>query len=169
MTKPHQQKKLTSWLLKVNKPTIFSLCTCLALLAPHYAEAGSLIQDLNCELNSLLGGNCSEIDQVNQYQDEQQAEWLAGKITAVEMIRNIVTYHRKLTPIDNYNKELYLYNFQVAQACDASKISKEQGLYFMTKKENDIQGLRNTRQPPQNRPFTCVTETFGGTTTTKCQ
>ena len=173
MTKTLLEKRLTSWLFSAKKSAAltftFFLCTCLSLFTARHAHAGGLTQDLNCELNSILGGNCSEIERINQYQEKKQAEWLAGSTTAVDMIRSIVAYHQKLTPIDSYNKELYLYNLQVAQACDSGKISKEQGLYFMTKKENEIQYLQSSKQPPLNRPFTCVTETFGGTTTTKCQ
>ena len=133
------------------------------------AKAGSLLGDINCGLNSLLGGNCSEIERINEYQEKKQAEWLAGSITGVQMVKSIVEFHKSLTPIDRYNKELYLYYFQVAQACDAGKISKKQGLYLMAKKDNEVQERINAGQPPPSHSFTCASETFAGTTTTKCQ
>jgi hypothetical protein len=125
--------------------------------------------DLNCSINSLLGSNCLEIEKINQFQEKQQQAWLNGEMNATEMVNSIVNYHRSLTEISIYDKELYLYDRQVARVCDAGKISKEEGLYLMTMKENELGERMQSRQPPQNRPLTCRSETFGGTTTTKCQ
>ena len=140
-----------------------------ALILALPARAGSLLGDINCGLDSLLGGNCSEIERINDYQEKKQSEWLAGAITGIEMVKSIVEFHKKLTPIDRYNKELYLYYFQVAQACDARKITKEQGLYLMARKDNEVQERINAGQPPPSHSFTCTSETIAGTTTTKCQ
>lgn len=130
--------------------------------------AGGL-EDLNCTIDSLFGGNCSEIQRVNQFQDQQQQVWMSGSLTATDMMKSIMNFHRSLMPINRYDKELYMYNLQVAQVCDAGKISKEQGLYLMTKKENELSDRALANQPPPNRQLTCVSESFGGQVTTKCK
>lgn len=125
--------------------------------------------DLNCSLDSLMGGNCSEIARINKFQEQQQQIWLNGKITGTEMVKSVIDYHRRLTTINNYDKELYLYNLQVAQVCDAGKISKEEGLYLMTKKENELNDRIQANLPPPNRRLNCVSQAFGSQITTQCQ
>ncbi len=132
------------------------------------ATSGTL-EDLDCTLNSLLGGDCSEIARINKFQDQQQQIWLSGGLSATDMVKSVINYHRSLTSINNYDKELYMYNLQVAQVCDAGKISKEEGLYLMTKKENELSERVQANQPPPNRRLTCVSQSFGGQITTKCQ
>lgn len=90
-------------------------------------------------------------------------------MTATEMVKSVMNYHRSLTQINNYDKELYMYNLQVAQVCDAEKISKEEGLYLMTKKENELSERARANQPSPNRRLTCVSNSFGGQITTKCE
>ncbi len=94
---------------------------------------------------------------------------MTGSITATQMVNSVINFHKRLTQIDGYNKELYLYNLQVAQVCDAGKITKEAGLYLMTKKENELGERIQASQPPLNRPLNCVSQSFGGQTTTTCQ
>jgi hypothetical protein len=124
---------------------------------------------MNCGLNSLLGGNACEIEKINEFQREKQGEWMRGSITAMQAVRELVRFHQSLTPIDNYNKELYLYYVQVAQVCDAGKITKQQGLYLMTKKDIEISERIQARQPPIHRPLTCTSERSGATITTRCE
>ena len=140
-----------------------------ALLGFSLPSTAGGIEDLNCSLNSLLGGDCSEIARINKFQDQQQQTWLNGRLSATDMVKSVINYHRSLTSINNYDKELYMYNLQVAQVCDAGKISKEEGLYLMTKKENELSERAQANQPPPNRRLTCVSESFGGQITTKCQ
>ena len=146
----------------------------LWVLNPSLSTAG-LLDDLSCELTSLLGSNCAEIAKMNEtiakinaFQDEQQGQWIKGAMTATQMVRSVVDFHRGLMPINSYDKELYAYNLQVAQVCDANKISKEQGLYLMTKKENELNERIQARMPPPNRSLTCTSRSYGGTTTTSC-
>jgi hypothetical protein len=140
-----------------------------ALLGFSLPTTAGGIEDLNCSLNSLLGGDCSEIARINKFQDQQQQTWLNGGLSATDMVKSVINHHRSLTAINNYDKELYMYNLQVAQVCDAGKISKEEGLYLMTKKENELSERAQANQPPPNRRLTCVSESFGGQITTKCQ
>jgi len=140
-----------------------------ALLGFSLPTTAGGIEDLNCSLNSLLGGDCSEIARINKFQDQQQQTWLNGGLSATDMVKSVINYHQSLTAINNYDKELYMYNLQVAQVCDAGKISKEEGLYLMTKKENELSERAQANQPPPNRRLTCVSESFGGQITTKCQ
>lgn len=144
----------------------FVLTATLGFSPPSIAGA---FEDLDCTLNSMLGGDCSEIARINKYQDQQQQSWLNGGMSATDMVKSVINFHRRLTSIDNYDKELYMYNLQVAQVCDAGKISKEEGLYLMTKKENELTERARANQPPPNRRLTCVSESFGGQVTTKCQ
>ncbi|MDP2442491.1 hypothetical protein [Rhodoferax sp.] len=139
-----------------------------AILGFSLPSTAGGIEDLNCSLNSLLGGDCTEIARINKFQDQQQQSWINGGMTATEMVKSVMNYHRSLTPINNYDKELYMYNLQVAQVCDAGKISKEEGLYLMTKKENELSERAQANQPPPNRRLTCVSQSFGGQITTKC-
>ena len=127
------------------------------------------IEDLNCSLNSLLGGNCTEISRINKFQDQQQQIWISGRMSATAMVKSVINFHRSLTSINSYDKELYMYTLQVAQVCDDGRISKEEGLYLMTKKENELSERIQSNQLPPNRRLTCTSESFGGQVTTKCQ
>lgn len=138
------------------------------LLLASCASLDDLLGDLNCGLNSLLGGSACEIQKINELQERKRAEWMRGDITATEAVRAIVEYHQSLLPIDSYNKELYLYYVQVARVCDAGRITKEQGLYLMTKKENEIGERIQARQPPVHRPLTCTSERQGSRIVTNC-
>ncbi len=138
------------------------------LVLPNVSLAG-VFDDVNCGLNSLLGGNACEIEKINEFQEEKQGEWMRGSITAMEAVKAIVEFHRRLTPLNNYDKELYSYYVQVAQACDAGKIPKERGLYLMTKKDNEIGERIRANQPPIRQPLKCTSERFGSTITTNCE
>lgn len=138
------------------------------LLAVNISTAG-VLDEVNCGLNSLLGGNACEIQQVNEFQAEKQDEWMRGGITAMDSVKAIIEFHRKLTPLNSYDRELYSYYLQVAQACDAGKIPKERGLYLMTKKDNEIGERMRANQPPVRQPLKCTSERFGSTITTNCE
>lgn len=133
------------------------------ILTPSFAG------DIDCVANSLLGGNCLAIERVNKFQEKQQAAWMAGTISATDMVKSVVEYHKSQTSVDSYNSELYIYSLQVANVCDTGKISKQEGLYLMSKKENELGERIRANQPPPNRPLTCVSETVGSQVITKCK
>lgn len=139
------------------------------LMAANSSSIAGGIEDLNCTINSLFGSSCSEIQKINQFQDQQQQAWISGAMNATDMVKSIINFHRSLTPINSYDKELYMYDLQVAKVSDAGKITKEEGLYLMTKKENELNERFQANQPPPNRQLTCVSESFGGQVTTKCK
>lgn len=141
----------------------------IALLLATGSSWAGVLGELNCGLNTLLGGNACEIEKVNQFQEEKQSEWMRGRITAMEAVKAIVEYHQSLTSINRYDKELYMYYVQVARACDSGQIPKERGLYLMTKKDNEISERMRANQPPENRPLRCTSQRFGGTITTTCE
>ena len=139
------------------------------------AMAGA-VDDLNCQINSLTGGNCLEIrkineaiTRINQYSEEQDTAWMAGNITATQMVRNVIDFHKSLLQLNGYDRERYSYNLQVAEASDSGKISKDRASYLMEHKSNEINERVQARQPPANRPFTCKSQSFGGVITTKCE
>lgn len=80
-----------------------------------------------------------------------------------------MNYHRSLMPINSYDMELYMYSFQVVKVTDAGTIDKFEGMLLISKKENELSDRIAARQPPPNRSLRCKSETFGGTTTTKCE
>lgn len=138
----------------------------MGLMSPSIAGG---IDDLNCTINSIFGSDCSEIQRINKFQDQQQQAWINGSLSATDMVNSIINFHRSLTSINSYDKELYMYNLQVARVCDAKKITKEEGLYLMAKKENELTERVQANQPPPNRQLACVSESFGSQVTTKCK
>ncbi|MDD5240586.1 MAG: hypothetical protein PHG47_02570 [Sulfuricella sp.] len=150
----------------------------LAVLLHHsVAHAGLFdgLNDMTCGLNSLLGGNCEaikeyndKVNEVNSYEEQMQEEWLHGNITGMEMIKRTFDFHKERLEITSYNKEYYLYAAQVAQACDTGKISKDQGLYLITKRDNEISQLVRSSQPVQRRPLNCISRRSGSQVYTDC-
>ena len=132
------------------------------------ACASGLMDNINCGLNTLLGGDCQAIQRINAYQEEEQQRWMDGEVSATQSVRNIIAFHKSIIPIDSYNRELYMYNLQVAKACDDSLISKERGLYLMTNKENQLAERIRANQPPQRVPLHCNSTRSGDQITTNC-
>lgn len=151
----------------INHPIKNFLIGVLLSITSTLSVAGPL-DDINCGLNSLLGGNCPEISRINKYQEQRQSEWMSGRISATEMVQSIIEFHKSLTPIDSYNRELYSYSLQVARVCDSGKITKDEGLYLMTRKENEINERIQARLPPPTQQLICTSESFGGRITTRC-
>lgn len=133
---------------------------------PAFAQE---VNSIDCSINALLGGDCLKIQRINKYQDQQRQAWLAGSITGYESVNSVMNYHRSLMPINSYDMELYMYSFQVVKVTDAGTIDKFEGMLLISKKENELSDRIAARQPPPNRSLRCKSETFGGTTTTKCE
>ena len=110
------------------------------------------LYDSACELDGMLGGNCTDIqeynekvdkynkkvNEINAYEKAAQQQWMNGEITGLEMVKRVIEYHKARIEIDNDDKEYYLYAAQIAKACDAGKTDKDEGLYLLIKKENEV-------------------------------
>lgn len=110
-----------------------------------------VVDDIDCAAEALIGWladtNSCAIRKVNAFQQERYNDWLRGEISATDAVRETVKFHESQTKISVYDKELYLYNYQVAQAFDAGKITKQRAYYLMTAKENELNDRARASQP----------------------
>lgn len=142
-------------------------------LAASQSVVADVVEDMDCAAEALIGWlantNSCAIRKVNAFQQERYKEWANGQISATEAVRETVKFHESQTQISGYDKELYLYNFQVAQACDAGKITKQRAYYLMTAKENEMNDRARANQPPRKPTFSCKSTRFGNTIQTDCE
>lgn len=155
------------------KKLVLVLLVISCVLGVNSARADDLVDDIDCAAEALIGWlagtNSCAIRKVNAFQRERYKEWAKGEISATDAIRQTVKFHESQTQISGYDKELYLYNFQVAQACDAGKITKQRAYYLMTAKENDMNDRARANQPPRQPKFNCTSRAFGNSIETECQ
>lgn len=130
------------------------------------------LQNLNCQIDSLLGGNCqqynSAVDKINTFDEAQEIEWVKGAITATTYVRSVYELHHSLVKIDSYRREGFFFDYKIAKAFDEGKMSLSDARYLMEKNNNQIEERRAARAPPTSISFSCKSETFGGVVKTKC-
>ena len=131
------------------------------------------LQNLNCQIDSLMGGNCqqynSAADKINTFDEAQEIEWVKGNITATAYVKSVYELHQSLIQIDSYRREGFFFDTRIAKAFDEGKMSLNDARYLMEKNGNQIAERRAAREPPASIPFSCKSESFGGVVTTKCR
>lgn len=145
------------------------------LAAINSANAGfaDILGDVACSLKPSCLPN-----KVNQFQEETLQQWMDGDLTAKQAVDNIVEFHGSLYAIAGSDKELYRYYYYIARECDSSRMSKEEGLYLMTKKDNELNEKSRAQRAQaeeqqqeyerRNKGINCTTTYWNGVANTSC-